>query len=86
MGIMVGERSVWGKGYCQESVRLVTDYAFSTMGLTKIKLGVIVENVNAINCYKKSGFVIEKTKPYTGINRDTYKNSFSMSISKGSER
>jgi spore coat polysaccharide biosynthesis protein SpsF (cytidylyltransferase family) len=86
IGIMIGERSVWGKGYCQESVRLVTKYAFSTMGLTKIKLGVIVENVNAINCYKKSGFVIEKTKPYTGINRDKYKNSFSMSISKGSER
>jgi spore coat polysaccharide biosynthesis protein SpsF (cytidylyltransferase family) len=83
MGIMIGERSVWGKGYCQESVRLVTDYAFSTMGLTKIKLGVIVDNSNAINCYKKSGFIIERIVPYAGINQDVYKNNFSMSITKG---
>jgi len=86
IGIMIGDKSVWGKGYCQESVRAVTDYAFSTIGLTKIKLGVILENTKAITCYKKAGFVIERVVPYTAVNKGVYNKRACMSITKGDKQ
>lgn len=80
IGILIGDKQIWGKGICSEAIRAVVKYAFSVMNLHKISLGVISENIAAINCYKKAGFIIEEVTPYTGVNSASFQNSVLMSI------
>jgi len=60
LGILIGDKSYWGKGICSMVMKLVTEYAFEKLGLEKIDLGVISENKAAIKCYFNAGYKIEK--------------------------
>lgn len=59
LGIMVGEKDCWDKGYGEEAVRLMLRFAFLTLGLRKIRLSVFAPNQRAFRCYEKCGFVVE---------------------------
>ncbi len=58
LGIVIGEITLWGKGYGQEAVRLLLDYGFTLLNLNSIMLGVFDFNTRAIHCYEKVGFKI----------------------------
>lgn len=57
--LLIGEKAYWNKGYGQVIVRKVLIYAFGTLNLNRIWLGVNAENVAALALYKKSGFRVE---------------------------
>lgn len=59
--LFIGEPSQRGKGYGQQAVNLLLEYAFITMGLKRIYLYVFEENQAALAIYKKAGFKIEGT-------------------------
>ena len=56
LGIVIGEKSYWGRGYGQEAIRLLLDYGFSLLNLNSVMLGTFAFNERAIHCYKKVGF------------------------------
>lgn len=59
-GIMMGDRSEWGKGFAKEATVLVLDFCFSQrLNLRKINLGVHYKNKAALELYKKIGFLEE---------------------------
>lgn len=58
-GIMIGERSAWGKGYATEALALLEQYAFDALGLHKLTAGAVAENVGSIRMLEKRGFVVE---------------------------
>ncbi len=55
-GILIGEKSYWGKGYGQDAMRLILDYGFNLLNLNSIMLGVFAFNERAIQAYKRVGF------------------------------
>lgn len=55
-GIMIGERTEWGKGYASEAMRLRTRFAFEEMGLEKLMTEVISENRGSIRALEKAGY------------------------------
>jgi RimJ/RimL family protein N-acetyltransferase len=55
-GIFIGEKSYWNKGYGEEAMRLLLDYAFNILNLNHIMLSVYAFNTRAIRCYRKIGF------------------------------
>jgi RimJ/RimL family protein N-acetyltransferase len=59
LGIFIGEKNEWGKGYGTEATRLLTDYGFTTLNLHRIWLRVDQDNRAALRCYQKTGFVQE---------------------------
>lgn len=59
-GIMMGEKSEWGKGYAREASLLVINFCFNSRGMSKITLGVKQENKAAIKLYQNLGFQIVK--------------------------
>lgn len=63
-GIFIGEESARGKGFGTETARLFTDFGFATLGLHRISLRLLAENLPARRSYEKAGFVLE------GICRD----------------
>lgn len=56
VGIFIGEKTYWGRGYGTESLRRVLPYCFNNLGLKKVYLKVIPDNIRAIRCYEKVGF------------------------------
>ena len=56
MGIVIGEKDYWNKGYGSDAVRSILNFAFFDLDLKSIKLEVYRYNRRAINVYKKSGF------------------------------
>jgi len=59
LGIGIGERDYWGKGYGTEAVRLVAQFGFAELNLHRITLSVFEFNTRAIRSYEKVGFVVE---------------------------
>ncbi len=79
-GIMMGEKSEWGKGYAFEASRLVIDYCCETLNIRKLNLGVVEENVSAVNLYKKLGFIIEGLHRNHLVYNSQYHNSLRMAL------
>jgi RimJ/RimL family protein N-acetyltransferase len=79
-GILMGDKSNWGKGYAKEATLRILDYSFNDIKLSKINLGVIEDNVNAFELYKKIGFKITEIKKDFGVYNDKLSNSISMSL------
>lgn len=74
--IRIGEASYRGRGYGQEAVVTLLDYAFSQMNLTRIYLRVSRGNKPAIRCYEKAGFKKEgklvRSRPDKKLQREIY--------------
>lgn len=59
LGIMIGDKKYWSKGYAVEACRSLLRYAFRELNLNKITLGVYAAHLAAIRAYQKAGFKIE---------------------------
>lgn len=59
VGLGIGEREFWGKGYGTEAMRLVLHYAFLELNLRRVTLNVFEYNERAIRSYEKAGFRLE---------------------------
>lgn len=58
LGIWIG-RDWWGKGYGQDAVRTLVQYAFRHLNLRKVRLEVLAEDERAVGAYRNAGFVEE---------------------------
>ena len=59
VGIMIGEKTAWGKGYATEAIKLVTKYAFGKLNLHKLTAGCYKENIGSQRAFRKSGYIVE---------------------------
>lgn len=59
IGIHIGEKEYWDKGFGTRAMGLILDHGFATMNLHRIYLRVYESNLRAIRAYEKAGFIIE---------------------------
>jgi RimJ/RimL family protein N-acetyltransferase len=59
LGIMIGEKDEWNKGYGTETMTLLLRHSFDTLNLNRAYLQVYAENTPAKRSYEKAGFVEE---------------------------
>ena len=59
VGIGIGEREFWGKGYGTDAMQLILRYAFTELNLRRVSLNVFEFNERAIRSYEKVGFRLE---------------------------
>ncbi|HKA23440.1 MAG TPA: GNAT family protein [Candidatus Eisenbacteria bacterium] len=55
-GTVIGERSVWRKGYGTEVMATRTKWAFEELGLHRLQSECYVENVASRRCLEKAGY------------------------------
>jgi RimJ/RimL family protein N-acetyltransferase len=79
-GILMGDKTEWGKGYGKEASQMVIDFCFNELGLRKISLGVIEDNEGAVQLYYNLGFINEGTLIKHGKYDGKYCNSLQMSL------
>jgi RimJ/RimL family protein N-acetyltransferase len=58
-GMMIGDKRYHRKGYASEVVSLCVKFAFETLGMHKVYLDVVENNVAATRLYEKCGFHTE---------------------------
>ena len=56
LGVLIGDRGYWDKGYGTDAVKLLVDDIFRERCIKKIYLHTLVENARAQNCFEKCGF------------------------------
>lgn len=70
IGIIIGEKSFWGKGYGSEAIKLLTVYSFNKLNLHRIWAGCYELNKGSIAAFKKIGFkeegILRKQYFYNG--------------------
>jgi ribosomal-protein-alanine N-acetyltransferase len=59
VGILIGEKDCWGKGYAAEAIGLLVDYAFDRLNLHKVTAGCYATNEGSTRTFEKAGFVRE---------------------------
>ena len=56
IGISIGDKSQWSRGYGREAMGLLCGYGFDVLNLNRIGLNVYAYNVRGIRCYERVGF------------------------------
>lgn len=59
LGIRIGERAYWNRGYGADAVRTLLEYAFMKIDIYRVTLKVYEYNERAVKCYEKCGFQYE---------------------------
>lgn len=59
LGILIGDKDEWNKGYGTEAMLLLIRHCFDTLNLNRVSLRVYSENARARRAYEKAGFVEE---------------------------
>jgi RimJ/RimL family protein N-acetyltransferase len=67
LGIMIGDRDYWDKGYGADAVTTLLEYVFEKTRLNRLYLKTLVDNKRAQKCFAKCGFT-----PYSHLKKDGY--------------
>ena len=67
LGIMIGDRDYWGKGYGSDAIRAVQDYIFTQTTLTRVYLHTLEWNERAKRSFAKAGMRDVKTVRRSGM-------------------
>lgn len=66
VGLLIGEKDCWGKGYATEAIALVTGYAFGALNLRKVTASCYGGNEGSARAFQRAGFEVE------GVRREQF--------------
>ncbi len=67
LGIMIGNRNYWNKGYGTDIVTTLVNHIFRQTNLKRIYLKTLASNSRAQKCFQKCGFT-----PYSHLDKDGF--------------
>ena len=80
IGMAIGDKNYWGKGYGTDTIKVILNYCFSKLDLNKVYLDVWEENKRAINCFLKCDFKNDGVLRQHVRKGNKYHNKLVMSI------
>lgn len=80
LGIVLGAPSWCGQGFGSEAVGLMLKFGFAELNLNRVYLSVADDNVRAIRCYEKCGFVPEGRLRQAEYRHGVYHDILMMSV------
>lgn len=80
VGIMIGEKNHWDKGYGSEAMKLMLTHGFNTLNLNRIWLHVYQKNLRGIRAYEKAGFKQEGVLREAHYQHGSYSDILIMSV------
>jgi RimJ/RimL family protein N-acetyltransferase len=57
IGVVIGDRSVWGQGFGSDAIVACLGFAFQTLGLHRVSMRVHEEHPRAAALYRRLGFI-----------------------------
>lgn len=83
VGIFIGDKDYWGKGYGADAMEALTRFCFVQLNMNKVKLGVFSFNARARRCYEKCGFTVEGILRQEAYDHGQYHDMIAMGILRG---
>ncbi len=80
LGIAIGDKAYWGKGYGLAAMKEMLQWGFNELGLNKIWLRVEVDNEKAIKSYLRMGYVEEGILRQDRLRNGEYVDRLRLSI------
>jgi len=80
IGIVIGEKEYWNKGFGTEAIALLLRYMFEELNLERIWLYCDATNTRAQRSYEKCGFKREGVFRHNRFKSETYTDDVVMSI------
>ena len=68
VGIMIGDKNYWDKGYGCDALNTLVDYIFDFTNINKLYLHTLLTNKRAQHSFKKAGFKKVKEVRKEGMN------------------
>ena len=56
IGLLIGDKSEWGKGHASAAIMLLTEYAFTQLSIAKLTAGCYADNEGSRRAFLKAGF------------------------------
>ncbi|WP_102691342.1 GNAT family N-acetyltransferase [Rummeliibacillus pycnus] len=82
LGIAIGDKNYWGKGFGLAAMLEMLKYGFNELNLNKIWLRVEIDNEKAIKSYKRIGYVEEGILRQDRLRNGKFVDRLRMSILK----
>lgn len=83
LGLAIGDKSRWNRGYATDAMRVACRFGFEQMNLHRIELGTYAEHSAAIRVYEKVGFKIEVRERDAGYFGGRYRDGVLMGLLEG---
>ena len=80
LGIMIGAKKEWDRGYGTEVMTLLLSHCFQTLNLHRVALRVYAGNARAIRSYQKAGFQEEGRMRQARFQHGAYDDVILMSV------
>jgi RimJ/RimL family protein N-acetyltransferase len=59
IGILIGDKDYWGKGFAKEAISMISQFAFDQLKLAKLTAGCYESNIGSKKAFEKSGYNVE---------------------------
>lgn len=82
LGIRIGDKDYWSRGYGGDAVNTIVEYAFSCLDINRVDLRVYEYNERAAHCYEKCGFKYEGRTRKSAYIDGTYYDEILMGLLK----
>jgi len=56
IGLLIGDKHAWGKGYGAEAIELISHFAFADLDVNKLQAGCYEDNIGSVKAFEKVGF------------------------------
>jgi RimJ/RimL family protein N-acetyltransferase len=80
LGIVIGARDYWNRGYGTDAVQTLSGWAFNTLNLHRLFLHVFADNTRAIRCYEKVGYQHEGRLRQDNFSNGAYRDTLLMGL------
>jgi RimJ/RimL family protein N-acetyltransferase len=80
IGIMIGEKECWSRGFGTDAITTLLRYMFGELNLNRVSLFTDANNKRALRCYEKCGFRKEGVLRQYRFKRGKYVDDVQMSI------
>ena len=80
IGMHIGEKEYWGRGYGTDVMITFLDYLFNELGLHRVYLRVQSYNTRGLKCWEKCGFTQEGILRDHSFTRGEYHDDLVMSM------
>jgi RimJ/RimL family protein N-acetyltransferase len=82
IGIFIGEKQLWNRGYGTRVMGMLLRHGFNTLNLNRLSLRVFETNLGGIRAYEKAGFVHEGRSRQAEFRDGKYIDVLNMSVLK----